>query len=265
VLSKKTASWLGSTEQLCPSSLSRRPSPTALPTYGQISSGGESLAYSSPFAISKFRIHRVWHSSCLITSVIRNYQLENAGGGGSAASDVCSWDTGTGEIATVFSEYREELEWLADFLTGNHAIAAACFTDACAQAGAESPGFQGWLLKWARLATIRSAVQIQQRRIAELSSTYNRRPCIHEGHPALSADCIEFLVTQSDVVTRMDALCRCVLVICGIEKHSAAEAGILLALDRTTVEGAYCAALQLLEVISCEELLQQNDFVAVCN
>lgn len=107
--------------------------------------------------------------------------------------------------------------------------------------------------------------QIQQRRIAELSSTDNRRFCIHEGHPALSADCIEFLVKQSDVTTRMDALCRCVLVICGIEKHSAAEAGILLALDRTTVEGAYCAALQLLEVISCEQLLQQNDFLAVCN
>ena len=169
-------------------------------------------------------------------------------------------------IGAVFSERREELEWLASFLTGDDKIGAACVIDACAMAESENPGFQEWLLGWARLATIRSAVQIQQRRIAQLSPAYMQRQCIHGGHPALSADSLERLVKESHwVMTKLDVLCRFALVICGLEKRSAQEAALLLGVDRTSVEGAYCIAIKFLEVIGCEQFHGQNGLAATCN
>jgi len=169
-------------------------------------------------------------------------------------------------IGRVFSQHREELEWLANFLTGDETIAAACLVDACALAESENPGFQEWLLKCACLATIRSAVQIQQRRIVHLSFAYKQRPCIHGGHPALSSDWREILVGESSVViARLDVLCRFALVICGLEKRSAHEAAVLLGIDQAAVEGAYCDAIKSLEVISCEQFQRQNDCAAVYN
>jgi len=170
------------------------------------------------------------------------------------------------ENGEVFNQYREELEWLANFLTGDEKVAAACVVDACALAESENPGFQAWLLEWARLATIRSAVQIQQRRIAQLSSAYMQRRCIHRGHAALSSDWTEILVEETKVlIAKLDVLCRCALVICGLEKRSAHEAALLLGVDPISVEGAYCAAIKFLDVIGCEQLQQHNDFAAVCN
>lgn len=169
-------------------------------------------------------------------------------------------------VGRVFSQHREELEWLANFLTGDETVAAACLVDACALAESENPGFQEWILKCAFLATIRSAVQIQQRRIVQLSFAYQQRPCIHGGHTALSYDWRQIVVEESSVViARLDVLCRSALVICGFESRSADEAAALLGIDPAGVEGAYCAAIKSLEVISCEQFQRRNDFAAVCN
>jgi hypothetical protein len=45
-------------------------------------------------------------------------------------------------IGRVFSQHREELEWLANFLTGDETIAAACLVDACALAESENRVFR---------------------------------------------------------------------------------------------------------------------------
>jgi len=171
---------------------------------------------------------------------------------------------GTQGIGRVFSEYRKELEWLANFLTGDEEIAAACIIDACALAESENPYFEEW--KWARLATMCSAAQIQKSRITQLSQVYTRRPCIHAGHTALSQDSLEIVIEESSLlISRLDVLCRFALVICGIEKQSVGEAALFLGVDRTSVDGAYCAALNFLEVVSCEKFQEQNDFAAICN
>ena len=47
-------------------------------------------------------------------------------------------------VDIVFSQNREELEWLANFLTGDEKIAEACVVDACAQAESENPSLQEW-------------------------------------------------------------------------------------------------------------------------
>ena len=184
----------------------------------------------------------------------------------SAANKIFPEPAASENVGNVFSQHREELEWLANFLTGDEMIAAACVVDAGALAESENPGFQEWLSEWACVATIRSAAQIQQRRIAQLASTYKQRPCIHGGHTALSSDWREILLEESNVLAaRLDVLCRFALVICGLGKRSAHEAALLLGVDATSVEGAYCAAIKFLEVIGCEQFQRQNDFAAVRN
>jgi hypothetical protein len=176
-------------------------------------------------------------------------------------------ETAVSEYAgTVFSQNREELEWLANFLTGDEKIAEACLVDACAQAESGNPSLQQWSSTWASMSTIRSAAQIQQRRIAQLSYAYMQCGCIHGGHTALSSDWCGILLEESSVVcTRLDILCRFVLVICGLEKRCANEAALLLGVDPAIVEGAYCAAIKCLEVIGCEQFQRQNEFSAVWN
>jgi hypothetical protein len=173
---------------------------------------------------------------------------------------------GIQSISRVFREYRDDLEWLANFLTGDEKIAAVCVIDACALAESRNLGLEDWSLERARLATMRSAVEIQRSRIAQLSQVYLRRSCIHGGHTALSQDSLELVMEESSVlVTRLDLLCRFALAICGIEKYSVEKAATFLGIDRTGLEGAYCAALQFLEVMGCEQFRQQNYFAAVCN
>jgi hypothetical protein len=169
-------------------------------------------------------------------------------------------------VGGVFSRNREALEWLANFLTGDEKIAEACVVDACAQAELENAGVQEWSSKWASMSTIRSAAQVRQQRIAQLSSTYMQCGCIHGGHTALSSDWCDILLQQSSVVfARLDIFCRFALVICGLEKRSANEAALLLGVDPASVESAYCAAIKSLEVISCEQFQRQNDCAAVYN
>ncbi len=167
---------------------------------------------------------------------------------------------------TVFRQNREELEWLANFLTGDEKIAEACIVDACAQAESESPSLEKWSSTWASKSTICSAAQVQQQRITQLSCAYVECRCIHGGHTALSSDWYDILIEESSVVfARLDIFCRFALVICGLEKRSANEAALLLGVHPASVEGAYCTAIKCLEVISCEQFQRQNDFAVVWN
>jgi DNA-directed RNA polymerase specialized sigma24 family protein len=169
-------------------------------------------------------------------------------------------------IGSVFGDYRAELEWLANFLTGDEKLAAACVIDACTLAYLQNPDFEEWLRHCARLATMRSAFEIQRSRIAQLSTAYMRRPCIHGGHKALSEDSFDLVVEESNVlVSRLDVLCRCALVLCGIEKQPAREAAFFLGVDPASVENAYCVALHFLEVTGCEQLQRQDNLAAICN
>ena len=115
--------------------------------------------------------------------------------------------------------------------------------------------------KWARLGTIRSAVQIQQQRIAQLSSAYMSRPCIHRGHAALSGGSVEIVIEESSaLIMKMDVLCRCALVICGLERRSTREAALVLGVNQCSVESAYCAAIHFLRVLGYEQFQGQNEF-----
>ncbi len=169
------------------------------------------------------------------------------------------------EIRRVFREHLEEVEWLALFLTGNEELATVCMVDACAVAAAPNDVFVQLFGCWIRGYTIRSAIEMQQVRIAELASFYERRPCDHREHAPLASEDLDLLYERPDkAAVRIDVLCRLALVLRGIEGYSPVESARILGVSPTVVEAAYCAALQALEVVTCEVLVESETAAQRC-
>jgi DNA-directed RNA polymerase specialized sigma24 family protein len=170
------------------------------------------------------------------------------------------------EIRAAFTEHREELAWLAGFLTGDEMVAAACIIDARKLAQNEGKVVQEWLWTSARDATIRSALDVQQVRIGQLSSVYDRCDCVYGEHAALPLEMLEFLVRESDEIRlRLDSICRFVLVLRGIENRLLPEVALLLGISEHAVEAAYCAALQSIDVIRSQAIVGLCGYAAAYN
>ena len=170
------------------------------------------------------------------------------------------------EIRTAFIENQQALTWLAEFLTGDEMIASACVIDACNLTQRQYEIGQEWSWAWPRNATIHSALDIQRSWISQLSPVYDRGGCIHEHHAPLSQDMIGFLASESDVIRhKLDVLCRFVLILCGVEERSPCEAARLLGISKHAVDVAYCAALDSLEVIWCQTVLESCGCIGATN
>jgi hypothetical protein len=169
-------------------------------------------------------------------------------------------------IRTAFIENDLALTWLAEFLTNDEMVASACVIDACTLTQREYEMGQEWFLSWLRDATIHSVLDIQRSRIAQLSPAYDRGGCIHGHHGPLSQDMIEFVASESGAIRhQLDVLCRFVLILCGVEQRPSGEAALLLGISTHAVEVAYCTALEWLEIVRCQAILESSDFVAGCN
>lgn len=170
------------------------------------------------------------------------------------------------DVRRVFSEFGVELEWLAYFITGDHDTAAACVVDACGLSQSHNQVFEDWLLHWARYTTIRSALLTQKTRLCQLAGSYPQPACFHDKHALLSSELIELMVDESEsLVSQLDVISRAALVMCGIEKHSVAEAALMLRVSSACVRAAYCLGLQCLEMLKCEQFRQDHEFAAVYN
>ncbi len=170
------------------------------------------------------------------------------------------------EIRMAFIENKQALTWLAEFLTDDETIASACVIDALSLTERAFEIGKEWLWTWPRYATIHSALDIQRIRIAQLSPVYNRGDCIPAHHGALSQDMVGFVASESSTVRRqLDVLCRFVLILCGVEQRSSGEAALLLGISEQAVAVAYCAALESLEVIRCQSMLESGYCAALLN
>ncbi len=174
--------------------------------------------------------------------------------------------TDAAEIGVAFDERNQELTWLAGFLTDDELTATACLIDARRLTEHADDVFEECLWAWVRRTTIQSAVDFERVRIAQLSSVYERGACAHGHHASLGAETVEFIVRESDLIrARLDALCRFVLILCGMEHRSAASAALLLGVSAGAVEAAYCTALEALEIVNCLVMLEAYGGAEVCN
>lgn len=134
---------------------------------------------------------------------------------------------GVEEIRTAFIENNQALTWLAEFLTGDEMIASACVIDAC---------------------------------------NLTERGCIHEHQAPLPQDMIGFVASESDVIRhKLDVLCRFALILCGVERRPPGEAALMMGISQHAVEVAYCAAIDSLEIIRCQAILEAGGYVVMAN
>jgi hypothetical protein len=153
----------------------------------------------------------------------------------------------------------EELEWLALFLTSNEELATVCMADACALAATPNDVFVQPVGCWMRSCALRSVIEMQHVRIAELAAIYERKACPHHEHAPLASGVLDFLYERPEELgLRIDVLCRAALVLRGMEGYSPTESARILGISRTAVEAAYCAALQSLEILTCEMLVDSR-------
>jgi DNA-directed RNA polymerase specialized sigma24 family protein len=170
------------------------------------------------------------------------------------------------DVREFFHEHRTELQWLAHFISANRAVAEACVSEACALSESATNVFKEWLATWARYSTIRSAVQSQRSLIGHLAPKYQRSACRHSNHQPLSLEALELVVEESEVfISRLDVISRTALVMCGIEGHSLSDVAVMLGISRPSVQGAYCAALDWVEIVRCQCLASETGNAAMCN
>jgi len=163
------------------------------------------------------------------------------------------------EIRAAFAENREELMWLAEFLSDDLLTASACVTDArdLMENNKEEEICSECLQAWTREAIVRSVLDLKRTRIAALSSTYELEDVVCRQPQPMSSSTVDLVVRESDIVCmRLDSLCRFAVVLCGFEQRSADQAARFLGVSKHAVEAAYSRALEILEVIYCQTVLE---------
>ncbi len=169
------------------------------------------------------------------------------------------------EIRAAFAEHKEELAWLVEFLSDDELMASACVSDArdLMENNNEDEICRECLQMWMREATIRSVLDLKRIRIAELSSTYENDAIASVEHLPMTVERMEFVVRASEIIRpRLDSLCRFALVLCGFERRSTGQAALLLGISKRVVQAAYTTALELLEVIYCQAVLEAHGCAA---
>jgi DNA-directed RNA polymerase specialized sigma24 family protein len=150
-------------------------------------------------------------------------------------------------IRNVFGDYHNALHWLALFLVGDRKLAQACVIDACSIAAVDTPAFHEWLVHWAVRATFRSAFRKERMSVAELASKYERDSPLIQEQPPLLSEQFHRLIRHSELIhSRLDALCRFVLVMRGIAKDPYDEIAAQLGISRTAAKRAYQLAFNLI-------------------
>ncbi len=154
-------------------------------------------------------------------------------------------------IRARFGDYHNALSWLSRFLLDDERLAEECVIDVCTiatPATPEIPAFHEWLVYWAVRATFRAAYQRERKSIAELASIYEKEgPLDEECSPLQVAQFRQLVDDWEYVHSRLDVLCRFVLVMRGIAKDSFEVMAKELRISRTSVQRAYHIAIRALE------------------
>lgn len=152
------------------------------------------------------------------------------------------------ELGEAFSVQREHLLWLAQVVTGDGELASKCCVDARRLSKGSSGMFRDWLLQWARVATVRSAVECVREGIGEHAAQYETSRCPHGGHASFTLEELEWLgeVEVSTLISELDSFARAVLVVRGVQGAAIQECALTLGASRSAVMSAHCHILRWL-------------------
>jgi len=149
------------------------------------------------------------------------------------------------EIRGVFGEINESLYWTALTITGKHNLAAESVVNAAELAQTNSNIFREWLVRWANIASARTAIQRVDESIRHAAQAYLEKKCSHPTHELLADEEISELhrVNPLKIVDSLDPFARAVLILHGCQHISIQDCSLLLRVPAKCVIPAYCAAL----------------------
>ena len=158
------------------------------------------------------------------------------------------------EIVACFQNEGSQLGKLAFLITGDQATADQSVVKAREITLHGNGPFQNWLLEWARIATITSALSQRPQAIRVCEALYKARPCTHVEHlwqdDAEEQQSTLNLILQADaqkLIAELDPLCRAILVLRVAIRSSIEECVLRLNVSRAAVLGAHCHAMTWLQ------------------
>lgn len=152
------------------------------------------------------------------------------------------------EIHSGFDEQAELLHWLAEVITGDAQLARECVIDARDLSSKNSAVFRDWLVKWAKTATVRRAIELARPNLS-VDSVHAQTGCTHHHHEPLSEEqIVELLrIPAKDLIAGLDGISRAVLILRGVQHAAVQDCVLTLGVTRGTVTGALCNAYQWLD------------------
>ena len=157
------------------------------------------------------------------------------------------------KIVACFQDQRNVLGRLALLITGDQATADQAVVQACEITLQGNSPFRDWLLEWAKVATIASAISSRTEAIRISEAAYKDQRCPHDEHlspghdeeRAASLDLILGADAQT-LIAELDPLCRAVLVLRVALRSSIQDCALRLNVSRAAVLAANCYALMWL-------------------
>jgi len=158
------------------------------------------------------------------------------------------------EIVACFQNEGSLLGKLAFLITGDEATADKSVVNAREITLHGNSPFRNWLLEWAKVATITSAISLRADAIRSYGAAYVDRCCTHVEH--LSGGDVDeresglALILQTDsqeLIAELDPLCRAILVLRFAIRSSIQECVLRLNVSRAAVLGANCHAMTWLQ------------------
>ncbi len=158
------------------------------------------------------------------------------------------------EIVACFQNEASLLGKLAFLVTGDQATAVQSVVNARDITLHGNSPFREWLLEWASIATITSALSQRPEAIRVCETLYKARPCTHAEHlwqdDAEERESTLNLIMQADaqkLIAELDPLCRAILVLRVAIRSSIEECVLRLNVSRAAVLGAHCHAMTRLQ------------------
>jgi hypothetical protein len=158
------------------------------------------------------------------------------------------------EIVACFQNEGSLLGKLAFLITGDQATADQSVVNAREITLHGNSPFRNWLLEWAKIATITSAISQRPEVIRNCEAIYKAPPCTHVEH-LWQGDFEERestlnLIIRADaqkLIAELDPLCRAILILRVAIRSSIQECVLRLSVSRAAVLGANCHTMTWLQ------------------
>lgn len=158
------------------------------------------------------------------------------------------------DIVACFRFEEGLLHKLAFLITADQSTAKEAVATACQITLRGDTPFCDWLLEWAKVVTITTAISLHREAIRACEPLYKGRQCPHVEHSSQFDDdrrearlALLLQMDAQQIFTELDRLCRAILVLRVASRSSIQDCSLRLNVSRAAVLVANCHAMTWLD------------------